>query len=142
MLLLSSADFFQINLSITLSECQTIWIQIRTILIWVQTVYKGYQQTTKVAASKERVKLFLSLSLSLSLSLLVNVSIGSMHNFPAHFQILMMIFIKTRLKISNLHGHLLENFVTELTKHSVTKFLVDVSGRCFVTKCNENSFNS
>ena len=31
-------------------ECQTVWIQIRpTILlglIWVQTVYKGYQQTT------------------------------------------------------------------------------------------------
>ena len=30
------------------------WIQIRTdILIWVQTVRKGYQQITKVAASKE-----------------------------------------------------------------------------------------
>ena len=45
----------------TLSECQTVWIQIRTdillVLIWVQTVCKGYQQTTwKVAASKERVK--------------------------------------------------------------------------------------
>ena len=37
-----------------------VWIQIRTdilsVLIWVQTVCKGYQQTTKVAARKERVK--------------------------------------------------------------------------------------
>ena len=36
------------------------WIQIRTdimsVLIWVQTVSKGYQETTKVAASKERIK--------------------------------------------------------------------------------------
>ena len=36
-------------------------IQIRTdvlsVLIWVQTICKGYQQTTKVAADKERVKL-------------------------------------------------------------------------------------
>ena len=36
-----------------------VWIQIRTevllVLIWVQTVCKGYQQTTKVAANKERV---------------------------------------------------------------------------------------
>ena len=32
------------------NECQTVWIQIRTDvgLIWVQTVYKGYQQTTLV----------------------------------------------------------------------------------------------
>ena len=37
-----------------------VWIQIRTdvpsFLIWVQTVCKGYQQTTKVAASKDRIK--------------------------------------------------------------------------------------
>ena len=64
MLLLSSADFFQNKLfqnilSGTLSECQIVWIQIRTdrmsVLIWVQTVCKGYQQTIEVAASKERV---------------------------------------------------------------------------------------
>ena len=30
-----------------------------SVLIWVQTVCKGYQQTTKFAASKERVKLSL-----------------------------------------------------------------------------------
>ena len=62
---LSSADFFQNYLfqkilSGTLSECQTVWIQVRTdilsVLIWVQTVCKGYQQTTKFTASKERVK--------------------------------------------------------------------------------------
>ena len=42
-------------LSGTISECQTVWTQIRTdILIWLQIVCKGYQQTTKVAASKER----------------------------------------------------------------------------------------
>ena len=40
--------------------CQTVWIQSRTdrmsVLIWVQTVCKGYQLTTKVTASKERGK--------------------------------------------------------------------------------------
>ena len=40
-------------------QCQTLWIQIRTnillVLIWVQTVCKGYQQMTKGATSKERV---------------------------------------------------------------------------------------
>ena len=65
MLLLPSADFFQNLLfqkilSGTLSECQMVWIQIRTymllVLILVKTVCKGYQQTTKVAASQERVK--------------------------------------------------------------------------------------
>ena len=38
------------------SECQTIWIQIKPsiffCLIWVQTVCKGYQQTTKVATKR------------------------------------------------------------------------------------------
>ena len=42
------------------SRCQTAWIQIRpnilSGLIWVQTVCKGYQQTTKVAPSRQRVK--------------------------------------------------------------------------------------
>ena len=46
--------FFKINFSKILSgiqsECQTVWIQIRSHvlsgLIWVQTVCKGYQQTT------------------------------------------------------------------------------------------------
>ena len=45
MLLLSSADFLK-----KFFECQTVWIQIRTdilsVLICVQTVCKGYQQTT------------------------------------------------------------------------------------------------
>ena len=54
----SSADFFlnQIfrkNISGLPSECQTVWIQIRpdvmSGLIWFQTVFKGYQQTTLVA---------------------------------------------------------------------------------------------
>ena len=63
---MSSADFFLKvnlfkNLSGTLSENQKVWIQIRnnilSVLIWDQTVCKGYQQTTKVAArKKERVK--------------------------------------------------------------------------------------
>ena len=38
-----------------------VWIKIRTdrmsVLIWVQTVSKAYQQTTKVAARKERVRM-------------------------------------------------------------------------------------
>ena len=62
MRLLSSADlfknlYFQKSLSGTLelSECQTIWIQIRTDRMRVQTVCKGYQQTAKVATSRLRV---------------------------------------------------------------------------------------
>ena len=42
------------------SGCQTVCIQIRpdilSGLIWVQTVCKGYQQTTKVAPSRQKVK--------------------------------------------------------------------------------------
>ena len=66
MLLLSSADLFrnwlfQKILSGTLSECQMVWIQIRTdilsVPIWVQTVCNGYQHTTKVAASMKRVNI-------------------------------------------------------------------------------------
>ena len=49
--------FSKLTFSKTLSECQTVWIQIRTdvllVLSWVQPVCKGYQQTTKVATSKE-----------------------------------------------------------------------------------------
>ena len=52
--------FFSKILSGTLSECRTVWIQIRTgvlsVLIWVQTVCKGYQQTTIVATSKGRAR--------------------------------------------------------------------------------------
>ena len=52
---LLSADFFQNELfpkilSVIQSVCQTVWIQISpdilSGLIWVQTVCKGYQQTT------------------------------------------------------------------------------------------------
>ena len=61
MLMLLSAAFFQSylfqkNLSGTLSERQTVWIQIRndvlSVLIWVQTVCIGYQRATKVVANK------------------------------------------------------------------------------------------
>ena len=45
----------------TIHESQTVWIQIRTnilsVLIWVQTVFKGYQQTTQITSSKEGVNL-------------------------------------------------------------------------------------
>ena len=51
--------YFQKILSGTLSECQTVWIQIRTdiwsVLIWFPTVCKGYQWTTKVDISKEEL---------------------------------------------------------------------------------------
>ena len=42
-----------------ISECQTVCFQTRTdvlVLIWEQTVCKGYQQTTKVATDKKRVR--------------------------------------------------------------------------------------
>ena len=55
----SKLTFWKI-LSVIPLECQTVWSQIRphisSGLTWVQTVCKGYQQTTKVAASKERIK--------------------------------------------------------------------------------------
>ena len=54
MFLLSSVNNYQNqpfrkknSISGTLSECQTVWNQIRTdvlsVLIWIQTVCKGYQ---------------------------------------------------------------------------------------------------
>ena len=40
------------------NQCQTVWIKIRTdilwVLIWVHSVCKGYQQTAKIAASEKR----------------------------------------------------------------------------------------
>ena len=39
--------------------CQTVWIQIRSVvlsrLIWIQTVCKGYQQTTKLPPVKKEI---------------------------------------------------------------------------------------
>ena len=47
------------------TEFQTVWVQFRTdvvsVLIWVQTVWKDYQQTTKVAATKEKVNMSLGM---------------------------------------------------------------------------------
>ena len=65
MVLLSFADFFsKLTFSKkklrTLPEFQMVWIQIRMgvlmVLIWVQTVCKGYQKTLENATSMERVK--------------------------------------------------------------------------------------
>ena len=60
MFLVLSADFFISKLffysSITLSGFLTVCIDVLSAMIWVQIVYKGYQQTTKDTASKERVK--------------------------------------------------------------------------------------
>ena len=54
--------FFQINFFKKIfQEHYQNWVQIRTdimsVLIWVQTVCKGYQQTTKVATNRKRVSL-------------------------------------------------------------------------------------
>ena len=55
---LLSVDFFKLTFSKKSfrdpSECQTVWIQIRPDNTWIQTVCRGYQQTT-VATSGERV---------------------------------------------------------------------------------------
>ena len=49
-------SFIQKSISGTKSKCQTVWIQIiLLVLIWIQTVFKCYQQMTKVAASREIV---------------------------------------------------------------------------------------
>ena len=78
MLLLSYADFKN-NLSGTLSECLTAWIQIRTdilsVLIWIQTVCKCYQQTTKVTARKKRVKKFYTIFVIISARCIIFFSI-------------------------------------------------------------------
>ena len=62
MRLLLSVGFQNLLFQIILSERYTFCIQTRInillVLIWVQTVCKGYQQMTKVAASKERVDHF------------------------------------------------------------------------------------
>ena len=60
------ADFFfkilfrKKNLSWIPSKCQLVWIQVRpdvlSGLIWIQTVWKGYQQTIKVATSRQRLR--------------------------------------------------------------------------------------
>ena len=51
--------FLKINHQGPPSECQTVWIQIKTdillVFIWVQTVCKGYWQTTKLSTGMQRV---------------------------------------------------------------------------------------
>ena len=47
--------FFKTILSRPLSECQTVWIQIKTsVLIWVRTFCKGCRETKNAAASRQR----------------------------------------------------------------------------------------
>ena len=54
----SKLTFSKKNLSGTLSECQTVWIQINNniwlVLVWVRIICTGYQLMIKVATSKER----------------------------------------------------------------------------------------
>ena len=51
--------FLQINHPGHLKEWQTVWIQIKAdillVLIWFQTVCKGYRQMTKVSPDMKRV---------------------------------------------------------------------------------------
>ena len=51
-----------------LSECQTVWVQKRpdvlSGLIWIQTVCKDHQQTTKFAAGWQSFNTFLSSCIS------------------------------------------------------------------------------
>ena len=65
MLLLSPADFFQTYFFFLNSFRNTIGVSnsldLDQVLIWVQSVCKGYQQMTQVAASKEKVCLFVDL---------------------------------------------------------------------------------
>ena len=49
----------------SLDSDQDKWSVGLSVLIWVQTVFKGYQQTTKVGISKERVKIILKLFIEL-----------------------------------------------------------------------------
>ena len=51
--------FLKINHPGPPSECQTVWIQIKTgillVFIWVQLFAKGYWQTTKLSTGMQRV---------------------------------------------------------------------------------------
>ena len=51
--------FLKINRSRPPSECQTVWIQIKTdillVFIWVLLFAKGYWQTTKLSTGMQRV---------------------------------------------------------------------------------------
>ena len=51
--------FLKINHQGPPSECQTVWIQIKTdillVFIWVQIFAKGYWQTTKLSTGMQRV---------------------------------------------------------------------------------------
>ena len=62
------------------SECQTVWIQIRSdkmsILIWVQPICKCYQQTTLVG------KELLTRYITLTLVLLIFVDVHECQEFP------------------------------------------------------------
>ena len=67
MILFASADYFQKKhfqkiLSRIPSESQTVWIQIRpdilSVLIWVQTVCKDYQQTALASGCSDIVYIF------------------------------------------------------------------------------------
>ena len=63
-LFFSKLTIFKKRNSGVLSECKTVWIQIRADkmsgLIWIQTVCKGFQQTTKVPICRKSVNTFSS----------------------------------------------------------------------------------
>ena len=48
-----------------LSECQTVWIQICRVLIWVQTICKDYPRAKKVATGRQRVKFLMAMDKSM-----------------------------------------------------------------------------
>ena len=50
-----SKIYFSKHSSRTLSECQMVCIPIRTDLVWVQTVCKGYQQMTNVSLERKAI---------------------------------------------------------------------------------------
>ena len=57
MFLMSSAYFFQNKLFRKTIRVSKYLDPDQSFLIWVQTASEGYKQTTKVATSKERVKI-------------------------------------------------------------------------------------
>ena len=93
--------FSKKSFRITLLECQTVWIQIRpdkrSGLIWTQTVCKGYQQTTKVATSGERVSgLFLKVTWSCEIEV-SHIGKSGRQNASSHIHRLSTWTVRSRL---------------------------------------------
>ena len=109
---LSSADIFKINFlkknfSGIPSECQTVWILIRSDdtsgLIWVQTDCQDYQQTTLVDMYKELTKIEVKWAVVQVES--AQLPLGMRCTFSSTFLFSALIFFLRDFVIKTFHCH-------------------------------------